>query len=114
MNSEQKKALREQFKQRKPDMGIVCWQNEEQMWIAISKDAEADYNSTSFQLQLGSWPNRELQRAYKTAPDSFKWSLLKKLDYEERDEDHSEELELLYEMCMEEFPQAKKMRPGKR
>lgn len=114
MNSEQKKALREQFKQRKPDMGIVCWQNEEQMWIAISKDAEADYNSTSFQLQLGTWPNRELQRAYKTAPDSFKWSLLKKLDYEERDEDHSEELELLYEMCMEEFPQAKKMRPGKR
>lgn len=114
MKNEEKKALRQQYAERKPDMGIVCWQNESQMWIAISKDAKADYNSTSFQLELGSWPNREMQAAYKANPDSFQWSLLKKLDYEERDEDHSEELELLYELCMEEFPQAKKMRPGKR
>lgn len=114
MNNEQKKALRQQYEQRKPDMGIVCWQNGTQMWIAKSKDAEADHNSTSFQLELGSWPNREMQAAYKKDPNSFKWNLLKKLDYEERDEDHSEELDLLYELCMEEFPQAKKMRPGKR
>lgn len=114
MNNEQKKALRQQYEQRKPDMGIVCWQNGEQMWIAVSKDAQADYNSSSFQLELGSWPNRELQNAYKKNPGSFQWSLLKKLDYKERDEDHSEELELLYELCMEEFPQAKKMKPGKR
>lgn len=114
MKDEQKKALRQQYEQRKPDMGIVCWKYEDQMWIAISKDAAADYNSISFQLDLGSWPNRELQNAYKKAPEKFEWCLLKKLDYKERDEDHSEDLELLFELCMEEFPHAKKMRPGKR
>ncbi|MBO5489733.1 MAG: hypothetical protein J5972_07510, partial [Eubacterium sp.] len=89
MRDEQKKALRQQFDERKPDMGIVCWQNDTQMWIAISKNAEADFNSTSFQLELGSWPNREMQSAYNKNPESFHWSLLKKLDYKERDEDHS-------------------------
>ena len=114
MNNEQKKALREQYAQRKPDMGVVCWQSGEQMWIAISKDAAADRNSTTFQLQLGSWPNRELQAAYSANPDSFQWSLLKKLDYEERDDDHTDDLELLYDLCMEEYPHAKKMRPGRK
>ena len=114
MNQEQKKNLRNQYDQRKPDMGIVCWQNGEKMWIAISKDATADYNRSSFQLKLGSWPNRELQTAYNADPESFQWSLLKKLDYKERDEDHSDDLELLFDLCMEENPQAKKMRSGKK
>ena len=39
MEKETKKELRIQYDQRKPDMGIVCWQNGETMWIAISKDA---------------------------------------------------------------------------
>lgn len=60
MEREKKKALREQFDQRKPDMGIVCWQSGEKMWIAISTDAKADYNGTLFQLKLGAWPNREM------------------------------------------------------
>lgn len=31
MNNEQKKALREQYEQRKPDMGIVCWKSGDRM-----------------------------------------------------------------------------------
>ena len=114
MEKDRKKALRAEYDQRKPDMGIVCWRGGERMWIAKSMDAKKDYNSSLFQLQLGSWPNRELQRAYTEDPASFQWSLLKKLDYEERDEDHSEDLELLYMMCLEEYPQAEQMRPGRR
>ena len=114
MDKEKRKALREQYDQRRPEMGIVCWQSGEKMWIAISEDAKADYNGTLFQLQLGSWPNRELQRAYTDAPASFRWSLLKRLDYKERDEDHSDDLELLYMLCMEEYPNAKPMRPGRK
>lgn len=114
MEKEQKKALRTQYDQRKPDMGVVCWQSGDKMWIAISKDARADYNSTLFQLRLGSWPNREMQKAFNDDPDSFRWSLLKRLDYKERDEDHSDDLELLYMMCMEEYPDARKMRPGRK
>lgn len=114
MDKEKKKALRAQYDQRKPDMGIVCWQNAEKMWIAVSKDAKSDYNSSLFQLQLGIWPNREMQKAFTDNPDSFQWSLLKKLDYKERDEEHSDDLEFLYMMCMDEYPDAQQMRPGKR
>lgn len=114
MEKAQKRALRAQYDQRQPDMGIVCWQSGEQMWIATSKDAAADYNSSLFQLRLGSWPNREMQRAFTKDPDSFRWSLLKPLEYEEREEDHSEELALLYLLCLEEYPAAQQMRPGRK
>ena len=114
MDKDYRKTLREEYEKRRPDMGIVCWRSGDRMWIAISKDAAADYNSTFFQLRLGSWTNKEMQKAYNDDPDSFEWSLLKRLEYKERDEDHSEDLELLYMMCMDEYPQAKLMRPGKR
>ena len=111
MDNERKKALREEYDSRKPQMGVVCWRNGEGMWIAVSRDVKADYNRSLFQLKLGSWPQRELQRAYTAAPETFQWSLLRELDYEERDADHSADLELLYLLCREEYPQAKAMRP---
>lgn len=113
MDSKTKKALRAQYDQRKPDMGIVCWQNGEKMWIAISRDANADYNGSLFQLKLGSWPNREMQKAYTENPEAFQWSLLKKLEYKECGEDHSDDLELLYMMCMEEYPRHRRCAPAK-
>ena len=114
MDKEQRKALREQYEQRKPDMGVVCWENGGRRWIATSKDAAADYNGSLFQLKLGSWPNRDMQAAFTKDPEGFRWSLLKKLDYEEPGEDHGEDLELLYMMCMEEYPEARQMRPGRK
>ena len=71
MNTERKKELKEAYSNRHPDMGIVCWTNGDRMWIAKSKDAKADFNGTSFQLQLGSWPNREMQDAYKADPITY-------------------------------------------
>ena len=55
-----------------------------------------------------------MQKAFTEDPGSFQWSVLKKLEYKERDEDHSEDLELLYMLCLEEYPQARQMRPGRR
>ena len=110
MNTDRKKELKEAYANRHPDMGIVCWTSGDRMWIAKSKDAKADFNSSSFQLQLGSWPNREMQEAYKADPSSFQWVLLKKLDYKELDEDLSDDLELLYMEVMDEYPNAKPMR----
>lgn len=114
MDKERKKELRTQYDERRPDMGIVCWQNGEKMWIAISKDANADHNSSLFQLQFGSWPNREMQKAFSENPDAFQWSLLKKLDYKENVEDYSDDLELLYMICSEEYPNARQMRVGRK
>ena len=74
----------------------------------------ADHNSSLFQLELGSWRNREMQEAFNADPASFSWSVLKELDYEDRDEDHGEDLEVLYLLCQDEHPQAKQMRPGRK
>lgn len=114
MDNERKRALREEYAQRKPEMGIVCWQSGEKMWIAISKDQVSDHNSSLFQLRLGTWGNREMQAEFTKNPDSFKWSLLKKYDYKDRDEDHSEDLETLFDLCMEEYPEAQKMKAGRK
>ena len=113
MDKEQKKALREKFEARRPVMGIVALTDGDDIWIAVSTDAAADRNSTMFQLQLGSWPNRELQKAYSDHPDRFAWSVIRELKYEERDDDHRDELELMYLMCLDEHPGAKQMRAGR-
>lgn len=114
MENERKKALREQYSERKPDMGIVCWKSGSKMWIATSTDAQSDHNSSLFQLRLGSWRNKDMQAAFSQDPSSFEWSLLKKYDYKERDDDHTEDLDLLYDICMEEYPDAMQMKVGKK
>ncbi len=114
MDKDRKKALRARYEERHPTMGVVCWRSGDQMWMATSKDADADHNSSLFQLELGSWRNREMQEAFNADPASFSWSVLKELDYEDRDEDHGEDLEVLYLLCQDEHPQAKQMRPGRK
>ena len=112
MDKGRKKELREQYAARHPDMGIVCWQCGDELWAAISRDADKDHNRSEFQLKLGTWPDRELQSQYALSPDDFRWVLAKKLDYEDTDEDHSEELQLLLLEFLDEHPEAKPMKPG--
>ena len=112
MEKDRRRELREQYAARRPDMGVVCWQCGEELWAAVSRDADKDYNRCIFQLRLGTWPNRELQELYKRCPESFRWSLMKKLDYEDPDEDHSDDLGLLLLEFLDEHPEAKPMKPG--
>ncbi len=114
MEKNKKKELRKQYENRHPDAGIACWQSGEHLWIAPTKDAKADFNGTSFQLRLGSWPNREMQKLYREDPESFQWSLLRELEYEDVSDDLSEDLEILLLEVQEEYPDAKPMKPGKK
>ncbi len=114
MDATDKKKLREQYENRHPDMGIICWQSGDNMWVDISTDANADFNGQSFQLKLGSWPNREMQAAYKKDPESFKWSLIETLDYKDLTEDHTDDLLIMLMDFMEQHPEAKPLRPQKR
>jgi len=111
MDNNKKKELQEQYKNRHPEMGIVCWKCGDDMWVAPSLDTKADFNGTSFQLKLGSWPNREMQSAYKKNPDSFEWKVLKVLKYEDLSEDHTEDLQILMMEVTEEYPDVKPMKP---
>ena len=107
-----RKELREQYKNRHPDMGVVTWRCGGNIWVMATKDAKATFNGMNFQLKLGSWPGRELQEAYRANPEGFVWMLEKPLEYEDAQEDHSEELELLLMEFMEEHPDARPMKPG--
>lgn len=110
MDKERRKALREQYNNRHPKMGIVCWQCGDDMWVDMSKDFNADFNSTSFQLKLGSWPNKALQKAYNENPNGCSFSLIKELDYEDYSEDHTDDLKILLMDFLQEYPDAKPMR----
>jgi len=113
MNQDRKKELKEQYINRHPKMGVICWKSKDKMWIDISKDSNADYNGTSFQLKLGSWVNKELQRAYTSDPESFEFILLKELDYEDYNDDHSDDLEILLMEVLDDYPDALPLRTKK-
>ncbi len=110
MDNEKKRELKAQYAQRHPDMGIICWRCRDRLWVDMSRDAKADYNGSSFQLKLGSWPNKEMAEAYKADPDSMEFSLIRRLDYEDYSEDHTDDLKLLLMEFLEEHPEAKPMR----
>ncbi|MEE1354077.1 MAG: GIY-YIG nuclease family protein [Acutalibacteraceae bacterium] len=115
MDNDRKKELKQQYAERKPDMGIVCWQCGDNMWIDPSKDIKATYNSTSFQLKLGSWRNREMQDAYnKQGEEAFEWKVLAKLDYDDPTEDHTDDLQILLMEIQEKYPNAKLMSPNRK
>lgn len=114
MEDQRKKELKERYKNRHPDMGIVCWKCKDHRWISISRDVNADFNSTSFQLKLGSWPNIELQTEYSKNPDGFEWSVEKQLEYKELTDDLNDDLELMLLEYLEEFPDAKPMKRGQK
>lgn len=114
MDKDRRKELREQYDNRHPDMGVVTWRHGNDIWVMTTKDANADYNRTSFQLRLGSWPNRELQDAYNADPNGFVWTLEKQLKYEELNEDHSDDLEILLMDFIDKHPDAKPMKLGKK
>ena len=114
MDKDRRKELKEQYNNRHPDMGVVTWRCGDDIWVMTTKDANAEFNGMSFQLKLGSWPGRELQQAYKANPDGFVWALEKQLEYEDPNEDHSDDLEILLMEFMDEHPNARPMKPGKR
>ena len=54
MEKEHRKALREQYQNRKPTMGIVALTHGDELWIATSTDAAADQALSPTPGALGS------------------------------------------------------------
>jgi len=113
MDADRRKELKEEYANRHPDKGLVCWKSKGRIWVMPSSDAKADFNGTSFQLRLGSWPNKEMQKAYKEDPDSFEWSFEEELEYKDNSDDVSDDLSLMLMEYMEKHPDAQLMRPIK-
>ncbi|AGA56644.1 hypothetical protein Theco_0423 [Thermobacillus composti KWC4] len=98
--NDRRKELIEQYKQMKPDMGIfrVRLKDGVKCFLETSQNLKGKMNSVRFQLEMGSHPNKELQRDWKEyGPDRFEFEVLELLPYskDESKIDYSEELEIL-------------------
>lgn len=103
MDMKRKKQLLEEYENRKPEMGIIsfCCITTKDVFLGISKDIPADFNSNRFKLSANWHPNKRLQELWnKFGESSFKLSVLKILKYEDPKADHTDELEKLCEKCL--------------
>ena len=112
MDKAQRKALVEDWKHRRPEMGVISLRCKAtgESFLGISKDMKADFNSVRAKLSGGMHPNRHLMELWKQyGEEGFAFTAAAVLDYEDPLEDHTGELETLRELCLEEDPKAAKI-----
>jgi len=97
---DRRKELKELYKTMKPDMGIFVIKSNfnNKCYIEGTQDLKGTMNSTKFKLELGSHPNKELQKDWKEhGESSFTVKILERLKYDEDESkiDYSEEIKIL-------------------
>ncbi|HOB11615.1 MAG TPA: GIY-YIG nuclease family protein [Syntrophomonadaceae bacterium] len=100
ISGERKKELQEQFKQMKPDMGILAVINmdSKRCWLEAATNLKGKQNSVAFQLKNGSHINRQLQKDWnEQGEQAFQIVVLEQLEYDkdESKTDYRDDLELL-------------------
>lgn len=93
-------------------MGVIsiCCKITGDLFLGISKDTRADFNSNRFKLSANGHPNRQLQELWnRYGEPNFEFSVAKILEYERPTDDHTDELKSLLERCLMEAPQARRI-----
>ena len=112
MDKAQRKALTEEWKNRRPEMGVISLRCKEtgEVFLGTAGDTKAGFNSIRAKLSGGLHPNKRLQELWsRHGEEGFELSVAAVLEYEDPLEDHSEELETLRDICLAENPQAAKI-----
>jgi hypothetical protein len=112
MDIKRKKELLEAYKNRHPEMGVIsyCCKETGEIFLGISKDTKADFNSIRVKLEANWHPNKRLQELWnKYGPEGFEPSVIKVLKYDNPHEDHTEELESLREKFLAADPNARRI-----
>lgn len=112
MNETQKKQLRELYKNRRPDMGVldIACAEAGAHFLFISRDAANGFNRHRFQLEAGMHPNKALTALWKQyGADGFAFRTAGLIEYDDPSEDTSEKLEDLMENCLAEIPGARRL-----
>ena len=112
MDKAQKKAMVEEWKNRRPEMGVISLRCKAtgEAFLGVSKDTKADFNSVRAKLSGGMHPNKHLLELWNQYGEAgFTFSTAAVLEYEDPLEDHTEELETLRELCLAEDPKAVKI-----
>lgn len=107
-NMDRKRELKEQYKQMRTDMGvfIVKKKNNNKYLLVGTQNLKGMMNRVKFQLENGSYPNRELQKDWNEAkPDDFEFIVLETLEYDkdESKTDYSEEVNIILFMLTEKL-----------
>jgi len=97
---DRKKELKQQYLQMKPDMGVLIIRSKHnnKCLIEITQNLRTTLNSIKFKLELGAYPNRELQKEWKDYGEgSFSIEVLENLEYDkdETKTDYKDDLALL-------------------
>jgi len=99
-SKDRRKALREQYRTMKPDMGafmIRCLENG-RAYVAVAKGLRAGMNGHLVRLENGIFVNQELQADWdRYDRDAFEMRVLETLPYgkDETKTDYTEELDIL-------------------
>lgn len=103
MNADRRKQLQEEYKNRKPDMGVLaftCRQTGDSYLMAAS-DIKAAFNRCRLQLNIGRHPNSKLQSQWEQYGEAgFELATRELLEYEQGDDVSKEDLEALMELCL--------------
>ena len=111
MHSERRKELLEAWKDRHPEMGVISFRCNptDEIFFTTATDIPAKFNRIRFQLSAGNCQNNQLQALWNQYGErAFEFQTVKQLKYDDPKEDHTEELEMLCEICLLENPKARR------
>ena len=119
MDEKRKKELIWEYKNKKPNMGIVSVYciPEKKRFLEAAKDIKTTINSNSFQLSLGGHPNKELQKLWqKHGEKNFEINVFRVLEYDEKkeSEDYIAKLDELLKKCLLEEESIFLLKPQKK
>ncbi len=112
MDMKRRKELLDQWKNRRPEMGVitVCCKETGALFAGISKDTQKEWNGLRFKLSLQLHPNRQLQALWgQYGEEQFSYAVVKVLKYENTEDDQTDKLTALLEQYLEQTPQARRL-----
>lgn len=112
MDPKRKRELLMAYRLRRPEMGIISYRCKEtgDIFLDISRDTNASFNSTKMKLSANMHPNKVLQELWnKYGPESFELSVVEALDYKDPNDDHTAKLDALMDKHLAANPEARRV-----
>ncbi|MDD5944679.1 MAG: GIY-YIG nuclease family protein [Clostridia bacterium] len=112
MNDARKKQLIMEYRNRKPEKGIICYKCTAtgEAFLMAASDTRTAFNSTTAKLNMDSHPNKHLLQLWKKyGSEGFEKTVVKVLKYEDPHEDYSEKLEAMLQECLDSTENSKRI-----
>lgn len=111
MNTDRKRELRAAYKESRPDMGVasIACRETQEVFLMATANIPAAFNRMQFQLSAGLCPNMHLQELWNHYGESaFEFGVAQYLEHTDSNDNYTEDLKELLELCLSENPEAKR------